>query len=140
MKNESRKKVTHEDGLVYSIDIAVGTSASGAENAITTSEEIREKAQKLLPMAQAMAQARTNRLLFIRVSGKSLQVGESNVCLAAEVALQESKDRVECLQLLVAGNTNDSRRIVTIEDWRHLLEFFKQDTSLGFHQNNSGVT
>lgn len=131
------KPVRLEDGSVFMVAPVRSHGWSFLANAIVLNDHIKRKAAELLVPAQAMAQAKATRVSFFRRSREALHVGREGgvpgegVYERAEREAQEAQLRVEMLFALASGEGSVARRVITLSDWRDLLSFFHQDTSIG---------
>ena len=108
-----------------------------AAHAIVPNDAIRSLAGELLLSAKAMATAKATRVNFFRRSSDALGVGPhggfpgEGAYERAERESQEAKLRVAMLLALSKGENTAGKRVISVTDWRDLLEFFKQDVSVG---------
>lgn len=108
-----------------------------ATHAIVPNDAIRSLAGDLLPSAQAMSTAKATRVNFFRRSSDALGVGPhggfpgEGAYERAERESEEAKLRVAMLLALSKGENTAGKRVISVTDWRDLLDFFKQDVSIG---------
>ncbi len=130
MNHGERKEINAEDGSAYEVELVNVPNAS-ASFAIVVNEAMKEKAIRLLPFAQKMAEARATRASFYRVSERSLGVCGGRVYAQAEEAAREARVRAEVLFMVAQGVSANDKRVVTVEAWREVMGCFHQDLSLG---------
>ena len=125
-----------EDGSVYMTVQVRAPGWSNVAGAIVVNEAIKQKAAQLLLAAGSMAASKATRLNFFRRSREALALGEApsgeeGAYERAEQEFQEAERRHEMLFALAMGENQAGKRIITVSDWRDILEFFLQDTSIG---------
>jgi hypothetical protein len=126
-----------EDETVFLVAPVRAQGWAFAAHAIVSNDSIQRLAGDLLPSAQAMAAAKATRVKFFRRSSDSLGVGPhggfpgEGAYERAERESQEAKLRVAILSALSKGENTVGKRVISVTDWRDLLEFFKHDTSIG---------
>ncbi|OYU44194.1 MAG: hypothetical protein CFE44_14265 [Burkholderiales bacterium PBB4] len=132
------KPIQVEDGLNFLVVPVRAHGFAFAANALVVNPAISQKASRLVPVAQAMVNAKSTRVNFFKRSRESLGLGEVAAFQRAEHELSEAAQRREILFALANGENIVSKRPIGVEQWREILAFFHQDMSVGAIKSMEG--
>ncbi len=132
------KPVQIDEGLLFMVAPVRAPGSAFIANALVANAEISGKARDLLVSAQAQAQAKARRLNFFRRSRESLGVTGSEGYDRAEDESMLASRRVDVLFALAAGENAVGKKIISVDDWREILQHFQQDPSVGAVQQLEG--
>lgn len=128
------KPVRLDDGSSFLVTPVRAHGYAFTASALVVNDAIQEKAAALLPAAQAMAEAKSTRCNFLRRSASALLIGgeiSDPAYQLAEQEVEEARRRVGVLFALAKGENVIGKEIIGVEDWRSILFFFHQDTTVG---------
>jgi hypothetical protein len=100
-------------------------------NALVVNLAISQKALHLLPVAQAIANAKCTRVNFFKRSRESLGVADVASYLRTEQDVVATTLRLEALAALAKGENTVSNRPIGVEQCQEILSFFHQDMAVG---------
>ncbi len=132
------KPVQVDEGLIFMVAPVRAPGSAFIANALIVNAMISDKARDLLLSAQAQAQAKATRLNFFRRSRESLGVTSSQAYERAEDESKLASQRVDVLFALAAGENAVGKKIISVDDWREILQHFQQDPSVGAVQQLEG--
>ncbi len=131
---EDTKPVRLDDGSAFLVAPVRAHGYAFTASALVVNDAIQDKAAALLPAAQAMAEAKSTRCNFLRRSANALSIStdiSDPAYLLAEQEAEQARRRVDVLFALSKGENIFGKEIIGVEDWRSILFFFHQDTTVG---------
>ena len=132
------RPVRFEDGIDFLVAPVRAHGYAFTANALVVNLAISQKALQLLPVAQAIANAKCTRVNFFKRSRESLGVADVDSYLWAEQDFVATTQRLEALAALAKGENTVSNRPIGVEQWQEILSFFHQDMAVGAIQAIEG--
>ena len=130
MTHGDHKQKTTDDGSIYDVQV-VHLPNNKLTHALVVNEVMMEKAARLLPIAQKMAESRANRAAFYRASERNLEISGCYDYAQVEESSREAREQAKALFLVARGIAMEDKMVVTVEMWRKIMAFFNQDVTLG---------
>lgn len=125
------KPIRVEDGVDFLVTPVRVHGFAFAANALVVNPAISQKACRLVPVAQAMVNSKSTRVNFFKRSRESLGLSDAASFQQAEKELAQASNRLDVLFALARGENMVANRPVGLEQWREILAFFHQDTTVG---------
>ena len=127
------RRIRLEDGAVFDVADVFVPGQDRRVTGVVPTPPIKAASASLLLACEAQMRARAKRVVLLEEQGTdSLRLTQ------ARVAAQESASRYYVLEMLSRGQNIDSRKVVTLADWREILEHFALATSTGALQEIGG--